>query len=76
MSVNTQLLNPLLPFREVAPKTFDTARLLLRAASTLDLQLIFELYGGDPVATKYMAWPRSVTSEDSREFFEIVSECL
>lgn len=62
----------LFPFGEVPPLTFETARLRLRAATISDLQLIFELYGGDLQATKYMAWPRAQTPEDSRGFWEMV----
>jgi ribosomal-protein-alanine N-acetyltransferase len=64
--------NPLFPFGEVAPTTFETARLRLRAATVADLGLIFDLYGGDPIATKYMAWPRATTPEDARPFWEMV----
>lgn len=72
MNTDTRRQHPLSPFSEIAPRTFETARLRLRAASLSDLRLIFELYGGDPVATRYMAWPRAVTAEDSRDFWEMV----
>jgi len=64
--------NPLFPFREVAPRIFETPRLALRAVSLGDLQLIFDVYAGDPVATRYMAWPRAETPESARPFWEMV----
>jgi ribosomal-protein-alanine N-acetyltransferase len=64
--------NPLEPFSEVPPRTFETERLRLRALALTDLDLVFDLYTGDPVATKYMAWPRVSTPEEGRPFVEIV----
>jgi ribosomal-protein-alanine N-acetyltransferase len=64
----------LYPFREIPPRTFDTARLHLRASGLSDLELVFKLYTNDPLATKYMSWPRSTTVEDGRVFLEIVED--
>jgi [ribosomal protein S5]-alanine N-acetyltransferase len=64
--------NPLSPFSEVPPLTFETERLRLRAATPSDLTLIFDLYAGDPVATKYMAWHRWASPEEGLSFFEMV----
>lgn len=72
MIPGTQLSLPLYPFSEVPPRTLETARLRLRAVSLSDLRLIFDLYASDPLATKYMAWPRSQTPDDSRGFWEMV----
>jgi RimJ/RimL family protein N-acetyltransferase len=33
---------------------------------------MFEVYTGDPLATKYMAWPRVTTPEDGRPFVELI----
>ena len=70
--MNDQTKSPLYPFNEVAPRTFETERLRLRAAEISDLERIFEVTGRDPVATKYMAFPRSKTPEDGRSFLELV----
>ena len=72
MTFAQQPLHALFPFQEVPPTTFETGRLRLRAATISDLQLIFDLYAGDPVATKYMAWPCAQTPDDSRDFWEMV----
>ena len=64
--------NPLYPFNEIPPLSFETEGLRLRAASSSDLQLVFEVYTNDPVATKYMFWPRSLRPEDGRAFLEVV----
>jgi len=60
--------NPLAPFSELPPRVFETERLRLRALILEDLTLIFKTYTGDPIATKYMAWPRAKTPEDGRPF--------
>jgi ribosomal-protein-alanine N-acetyltransferase len=36
------------------------------------MTLVFNLTAGDPVATKYMAWPRAKVPEDLRGFFTSV----
>lgn len=72
MSLLIPQTNLLRPFSEVPPHTFETERLRLRALTLLDLTLVFDLYTGDPVATKYMAWPRVTTPEEGRPFVEIV----
>lgn len=64
--------NPLSPFSEIAPLTFETERLRLRAVTPSDFTLIFNLYTGDPVATKYMAWPRISTPQEGLPFLEMV----
>jgi len=62
----------LAPFSEVAPQSFETERLRLRAPTVADLDLIFETYAGNPIATKYMAWPTYTKPEDGRPFWEMV----
>jgi ribosomal-protein-alanine N-acetyltransferase len=64
--------NALAPFSEVPPRLFETERLILRALTIADLDLIFQTYTGDLVATKYMAWPRYTQPEDGRLFLEAV----
>jgi ribosomal-protein-alanine N-acetyltransferase len=64
--------SPLYPFNEVPPRTFETERLRLRTPEISDLDLVFKSYTSDPVATKYMAWPRAVIPEDGRAFLETV----
>jgi len=64
--------NALAPFSEVPPSIFETERLRLRALTLADLDLIFETYTGDPIATNYMAWPRYTRPEDGRPFLEAV----
>ncbi len=66
----TQPRHSIAPFNEVAPLTFETERLRLRAAELSDLTMLFHVYTGDPVATKYMAWPRANVPDDCRSFFE------
>jgi ribosomal-protein-alanine N-acetyltransferase len=70
MTDNAQ--SPLYPFTEVPPRTFETERLRLRAAGTSDLDIVFKVYTGDPIATKYMFWPRSIAPEDGQPFLELV----
>lgn len=60
----------LAPFSEVPPRLFETERLILRALTIADLDLIFETYAGDPLATRHMAWPRYTKPEDGRPFLE------
>ena len=72
VAMDTRHSTPLSPFSEIAPRTFETSRLRLRAASLGDLQLVFDIYAGDPVATRYMAWPRAETPESARSFWELV----
>ena len=62
----------LTPFSEVPPRIFETERLRLRALTIADLDLIFETYTGDPIATNYMAWPRYARPEDGRPFLDEV----
>ena len=64
--------NPLAPFSEVPPRVFETERLRLRALTLADLSLMFEIYTGDPLATKYMAWPRATAPEDGHPFLQLI----
>ena len=72
MRENISTHSSLAPFSEVAPRSFETEHLRLRALTVTDLDLIFETYAGDLVATKYMAWQRYTNPEDGRPFLEMV----
>lgn len=72
MTLVSPTINPIAPFSEIPPRVFETNRLRLRALTLADLALVFETYTGDPVATKYMAWPRATCPEDNRPFLEAV----
>jgi [ribosomal protein S5]-alanine N-acetyltransferase len=50
-----------------APNELATARLRLRRPTSRDAEAVFT-YAGDPTATRYMAWPRHRTVEDSRAY--------
>jgi RimJ/RimL family protein N-acetyltransferase len=65
-------MSVLYPFREVPPRIFDTERLHLRAAGISDLELVFKVYTSNPIATKYMFWPRSRVPQDGGSFLEFV----
>jgi RimJ/RimL family protein N-acetyltransferase len=56
------------PFSQVPPLHFETKRLILRANQLEDLDLVFKVYAGDVVATKYMAWPRYSSPSDGVDF--------
>ena len=45
-----------------------TSRLKLRPPETADAESIFGRYAGDPEVTKYLAWPRHQTIEDTLGF--------
>ncbi len=46
-----------------APRSIETARLLLRKPASRDAVAIFRRYAADPMVTRYMSWPthRNVT---------------
>jgi [ribosomal protein S5]-alanine N-acetyltransferase len=53
---------------ERAPERFETRRMVLRRPIAADARSIFERYAGDPEVTRYLAWPRHLTLDDTRLF--------
>ena len=52
------------------PERVETARLVLRRPQEGDAEAIFSGWANDPVATRYMAWPRHRSIEDAHAFLE------
>jgi RimJ/RimL family protein N-acetyltransferase len=50
--------------------TLETARLVLRPPVADDAAAIFERYAADPEVTRYLAWPRHTSIEDTRAFIQ------
>ena len=48
----------------------ETSRLLLRAPVHADVESIFARYASDADVTKYLAWPRHRSLEETRAFIE------
>src|SRR5688572_18812509 len=46
----------------------ETARLVLRRPTAADIPQIFERYAADPEVTRYLAWPRHTSRDDTRAF--------
>lgn len=53
-----------------APQFIETPRLVLRRPVASDAQAIFERYASDPHVTRYVAWPRHKTLQDTMAFIE------
>jgi [ribosomal protein S5]-alanine N-acetyltransferase len=51
-----------------AMEQFETARLVLRRPRREDAQEIFDRYASDPAVTRYLAWPRHYSLQDSEVF--------
>ena len=51
-----------------APKRVRTNRLVLRKPSMADAEAIFARYAADAKVTKYVAWPRHQSVEETRAF--------
>jgi ribosomal-protein-alanine N-acetyltransferase len=62
------------PLDAIPPRSFETPRLRLRAITRRDAEVVFRAYGGDPVATKYMAWKRPESPKDLLQFVEGVDD--
>lgn len=60
----------ILPLTQLPPKEFITKRLRLRAIQPGESKLIFDLYGSDPVATRYMSFKSAQTVEDISRYIE------
>jgi RimJ/RimL family protein N-acetyltransferase len=52
----------------------ETARLVLRRPVAADADAIFRRYAGDPEVTKFLAWPRHRSVEDTRVFLAFSDE--
>src|SRR5689334_16089443 len=53
-----------------APTRLDTARLILRRPERRDADAIFYGYASDAETTRFMAWPRHRTLQDTLRFLE------
>jgi RimJ/RimL family protein N-acetyltransferase len=53
-----------------APAVIETQRLLLRPPKQEDTRAIFRRYASIPEVTRYLAWPRHRTLEDTLDFLE------
>ena len=53
-----------------APVEFTTARLLLRRPRSSDVQSIFERYASDPEVTRFLAWPRHQSHQETEAFLQ------
>jgi len=51
-----------------APEYFETVRLVLRRPAADDIEAIFSRYAGDPEVTRFLAWRRHESIEDTRAF--------
>ncbi|MGV8083615.1 MAG: GNAT family N-acetyltransferase [Coriobacteriia bacterium] len=50
------------------PERIETARLALRCPQAADVEAIFSGWASDPLTTRYMAWPRHCSIEDTNAF--------
>lgn len=57
-----------------APRTIATERLLLRKPVDEDAAEIFERYASDAEVTRFLAWPRHKSIEDTRAFLEFSNQ--
>ena len=51
-----------------APARLETPRLILRRPEPADAEAVFARFANDPNVTRYMAWPRHESVEQTREF--------
>ena len=51
-----------------APERVETERLILQRPSAADARQIFERYAADPEVTRYLAWPRHHSIDDTEVF--------
>jgi RimJ/RimL family protein N-acetyltransferase len=54
-----------------APEVYRTERLVLRRPRASDAAEIFGRYSSDPAVTKYVGWPRHVSTVDTEGFLAI-----
>jgi len=57
-----------LPGRARAPELLVTERLVLRRPVEGDVRAIFDRYASDGEVTRYLAWPRHVSLDDTKVF--------
>jgi len=53
-----------------APQRLETERLVLRKPALADAEEIYRRYASDPEVTRYLAWPRHRTVDDTRAFIQ------
>jgi ribosomal-protein-alanine N-acetyltransferase len=53
-----------------APERYKTRRLILRRPRADDAEAIFSRYANDEDVTRYLAWPRHQTIDETRAFLE------
>ena len=58
------------PLTELPPRILETQRLTLRALQIGDNELMFKVYAGNSVATKYMSFPCASSSQESLPFLQ------
>jgi len=51
-----------------APERIETARLVLQRPRATDVEAIFRTYASDAEVTRYLAWPRHVSLDQTRAF--------
>jgi RimJ/RimL family protein N-acetyltransferase len=54
----------------MAPEFLTTARLILRRPRCTDAEAIFTRYSADPEVTRFLAWPRHTSIEDTQRFLD------
>jgi ribosomal-protein-alanine N-acetyltransferase len=67
-----RLSNSYLPFTTIPAVQLETERLSLTALTLSHKELIFETYSNCEIATRYIAWPRSLSPEDGVPFLTLV----
>jgi RimJ/RimL family protein N-acetyltransferase len=53
-----------------APERVETERLVLRRPVLADASAIFARYASDPEVTRFLAWPRHITIDDTHIFLK------
>lgn len=57
-----------------APRTFETARLVLIRPEASDAAAMFERYTNDPEVTRFLGWPRHQSVADTQAFLKFSAE--
>lgn len=57
-----------------APPRIETERLVLRRPVAADARDVFERFASDPVATRYMIWPRHRALRETERFLELADD--
>ena len=58
----------ILPLTSLPPRVLETRRLKLRAITSADVELVFNLYASDPLATRYMTFKCTGRIEDTASY--------